>query len=82
MDSADWQCPLPKRQKLRDVNDAEQLAADVRKAWKLGIDPIPNMTELLEEKGLKVLIVTLPGRVSGFTCLVKRPTLPTCQSSS
>src|SRR5215469_6281267 len=41
LDSAEWQCPLPKRQKLRDVNDAEQLAAEVRRAWKLGIDPIP-----------------------------------------
>ena len=73
LDSAVWQCPLPKREKLRDVNDAEQLAAEVRKAWKLGLDPIPNMTELLEEKGLKVLTVRLPDRVSGFTCLVKRP---------
>jgi len=73
LDSADWQCPLAKRQKLRDVNDAEQVAAEVRKAWKLGLDPIPNMTELLEEKGLKVLTVRLPDRVSGFTCLVKRP---------
>ena len=73
LDSADWQCPLPKKQKLRNVNDAEQLATEVRKAWKLGFDPIPNMTELLEEKGLKVLIVSLPDRVSGFTCLVKRP---------
>jgi Zn-dependent peptidase ImmA (M78 family) len=73
LDSADWQCPLAKREKLRDVNDAEQLAEQVRKAWKLGLDPIPNMTELLEEKGLKVLTVHLPDRVSGFTCLVKRP---------
>jgi Zn-dependent peptidase ImmA (M78 family) len=38
----------------------------------LGIDPIPNMTELLEEKGLKVLVVDLPDRVSGFTCMVAR----------
>ena len=73
LDSADWQCPLGKREKLRDANDAEQLAEQVRKAWKLGLDPIPNMTELLEEKGLKVLTVHLPDRVSGFTCLVKRP---------
>ncbi|HEX5422408.1 MAG TPA: XRE family transcriptional regulator [Candidatus Acidoferrales bacterium] len=76
LDSADWQSPVSKSQKLRDVNDAEQLAADVRKAWKLGFEPIPNMTELLEEKGLKVLIVSLPERVSGFTCLVKRPNAP------
>ena len=38
------------------------------------------MTELLEEKGLKVLTVVLPARVSGFTCLVGRgkdqPDLP------
>ena len=73
LDSAHWQCPLAKREKVRDVNDAEQLAEQVRKAWKLGLDPIPNMTELLEEKGLKVLTVHLPDRVSGFTCLVKRP---------
>jgi Zn-dependent peptidase ImmA (M78 family) len=31
------------------------------------------MTELLEEKGLKVLTVPLPERVSGLTCLVNRP---------
>ena len=61
--------------KLRRLNraaGAEKLAADVRDAWNLGFDPIPNMTELLEEKGLKVLTVALPDRVSGFTCLVKR----------
>jgi Zn-dependent peptidase ImmA (M78 family) len=73
LDSADWQCPLPGQHKLRDVNDAEKLAAKVRSAWNLGLDPILNMTELLEEKGLKVLTVRLPDRVSGFTCLVKRP---------
>jgi Zn-dependent peptidase ImmA (M78 family) len=33
---------------------------------------ILNMTELLEEKGLKVLTVSLPERVSGFTCMVGR----------
>lgn len=73
LDSTQWQCPLAKARKLRDAGEAEQLATDVRNEWKLGFDPIPNMTELLEEKGLKVLTVALPARVSGFTCLVKRP---------
>src|SRR5262249_20894110 len=72
LDSAEWQCPVANPRKLRDPGDVEKLAADVRTEWKLGTDPVPNMTELLEEKGLKVLIVPLPGRVSGFTCLVKR----------
>lgn len=73
LDSAEWQCPVAMRCILSHVDEAEKLADDVRAHWKLGIDPIPNMTELLEEKGLKVLTVTLPQRVSGFTCLVKRP---------
>ena len=80
LDSAKWKCPVACPVKLSDVGDAEQLAKDAREAWKLGLDPIPNMTELLEEKGLKVLTVPLPDRVSGFTCLVGRgkgqPSLP------
>ena len=73
LDSAHWQCPVTRLRKLRDPNDAEKLAAEVREEWDLGLDPIPNMTELLEEKGLKVLTVPLPARISGLTCLVKRP---------
>jgi Zn-dependent peptidase ImmA (M78 family)/DNA-binding XRE family transcriptional regulator len=72
LNSAEWQCPVPCPVNLREVTDAEKLANDVREEWKLGTDPIPNMTELLEEKGLKVLTVSLPERVSGFTCLVGR----------
>jgi Zn-dependent peptidase ImmA (M78 family) len=72
LDSAEWQCPVPCPVQLREVTDAENLADGVRHAWKLGLDPIPNMTELLEEKGLKVLTISLPQRVSGFTCLVGR----------
>src|SRR3984885_6741138 len=48
LDSTQWQCPVAKPRKLRDAREAEQLAADVRNEWKLGFDPIPNMTELLE----------------------------------
>src|SRR5437016_5119223 len=73
LDSAQWHCPVAEPRKLHDAGEAEQLAADVRNEWKLGFDPIPNMTELFEEKGLKVLTVALPARISGFTCLVKRP---------
>ena len=73
LDSAHWMCPLAKPRRLKSIDDAEKLADDIRVKWQLGIDPIPNMTELLEEKGLKVLTVKLPERVSGFTCLVQRP---------
>lgn len=73
MDSAHWQSPFKHQRKLGKVEDAERLATDVREKWELGADPIPNMTELLEEKGLKVLVCDLPDRISGFTCLVGRP---------
>jgi Zn-dependent peptidase ImmA (M78 family) len=73
LDSAEWQCPVSCPVALSTPKDAERLANDVREKWSLGLDPIPNMTELLEEKGLKVLIVKLPEKVSGFTCLVARP---------
>ncbi|MET0076222.1 MAG: XRE family transcriptional regulator [Candidatus Thiodiazotropha lotti] len=71
LDSADWHEPFePFRLSARE--DAEKLAKELRGKWELGIDPIPNMTELLEEKGIKVLVIDLPQNVSGLTCLVDR----------
>jgi Zn-dependent peptidase ImmA (M78 family) len=72
LDSATWQSPFPNLRHLNRIEDAEGLARAVREIWKLGTDPILNMTELLEEKGLKVLTVPLPDRMSGFTCMVGR----------
>src|ERR1700730_4221690 len=73
LDSAEWHSPVQRPRKLTKITDAERLAEDARERWDLGLDPIPNMTELLEEKGLKVLTTDLPDRVSGFTCMVQRP---------
>lgn len=72
IDGSRWSSPVRSPKKLNCIEDAEDLANEVRTTWKLGCDPIPNMTELLEEKGLKVLIADLPKRVSGFTCIVRR----------
>lgn len=51
-------------------------AREVRKQWKLGIDPIPSMTVLLEEKGLKVIETDLPERINGMACHVERANHP------
>jgi Zn-dependent peptidase ImmA (M78 family)/transcriptional regulator with XRE-family HTH domain len=72
IDGSRWSSPIRHPKKISTIEEAEELANEVRKEWKLGCDSIPNMTELLEEKGLKVLIVELPQRVSGFTCIVRR----------
>jgi Zn-dependent peptidase ImmA (M78 family)/DNA-binding XRE family transcriptional regulator len=39
--------------------DAEQAANELRNVWQLGIDPIPNMTELLEDRGIKVGVISV-----------------------
>jgi Zn-dependent peptidase ImmA (M78 family)/DNA-binding XRE family transcriptional regulator len=72
LDSADWSCPEGFPRSTTRPEAAEEMADELREEWDLGIDPIPNMTELLEEKGIKVLIEELPEKVSGFTCLVRR----------
>ncbi|HEY5870492.1 MAG TPA: XRE family transcriptional regulator, partial [Candidatus Tectomicrobia bacterium] len=71
LDSAEWHRPVAK-ERLAQVEDAEELSIKVRKAWHLGEDPIPNLTELLEEHGIKVCITPLPESVSGMTCMVQR----------
>lgn len=42
---------------VNNGDDIEQAALDVRKAWGLGLDPIQNVLELLEEQGCKVIEV-------------------------
>lgn len=72
LDTAQWQPPINPVH-LEDDADAESVADRLRDAWDLGEDPIPNLTELLEERGLKVFLIALPGSVSGLTCWVARP---------
>ena len=71
LDSVRWDAPFEPIV-LSSLDGAEQLAIDVRKEWELGIDPIPDMTELLEEHGIKVMGIDLPDEVSGLTCLVSQ----------
>jgi Zn-dependent peptidase ImmA (M78 family)/DNA-binding XRE family transcriptional regulator len=71
LDSAEWHKPFPEVP-LKQVEGAEALAMKLRGAWQLGEDPIPNLTELLEEHGIKVCITALPSDVSGMTCIVQR----------
>ncbi len=56
---------------LRDVAEAEQAALSLRNHWGLGLDPIPNLIELLEERGVKVLSMPLTN-IDGLTARVRR----------
>ena len=53
---------------LERYDDAETSAQKLRHAWQLGIDPIPDMTNLLENMGIRVIEAGLPDRFDGLTC--------------
>lgn len=57
---------------LADAEAIEQKAIEVRQSWKLGIDPIPSMTAILEEKSIKVIELDLPEAINGLACHVER----------
>lgn len=56
---------------MRDVSEADRAARSLRNHWGLGNDPIPNLVELLEEQGIKVLAVELT-TIDGLTADVRR----------
>ena len=72
LDSGARRTPVSGNRFLGHEDEGEVVAEDIRREWRLGIDPIPNMTALLEDHGIKVLVIDLPERVSGLTCLVHR----------
>ena len=58
--------------RIDTVEDVEGAATSVRTDWNIGSGPIPDMTELLEERRIKVFTLTLPGPVDGLSCRVRR----------
>jgi Zn-dependent peptidase ImmA (M78 family) len=53
--------------RLHTPADAEAAAEKVRAAWRLGLDPLPNVLETLESNGLKVFEVDAPESFDGFS---------------
>jgi Zn-dependent peptidase ImmA (M78 family) len=53
------------------VSEAELAARSLREHWGLGSDPIPNLVELLEERGIKILAFDLTN-IDGLTARVRR----------
>lgn len=51
---------------IQTVEDAEKAAIALRKEWDLGYDPIPDVVEMLEDKGYKVIEIEAPYSFDGF----------------
>ena len=56
---------------LNDPAEAEHAALGLRVNWGIGLDPIPNLVELLEERGIKILSMNL-NNIDGLTARVRR----------
>lgn len=68
----DWVAPEGNQFTVAAIDDAEVAADELRRLWSLGIDPIPQMAELMEDKGIKVIALQLPEQVSGSKAFVRR----------
>ena len=53
---------------IASEDEIDAKADELRKAWHLGMDPIPSMCGLLEEKGLHVIEADLPESINGLAC--------------
>ena len=71
MRSIDWEKPRSAPYPVSDLRDAEDAARSVREDWGLGNDPIPQLSELLEERGIKVLSLALEN-IDGLAARVSR----------
>jgi Zn-dependent peptidase ImmA (M78 family) len=69
--SVEWEQPRSAPYPVSDIRDAEDAARSVRDDWGLGNDPVPQLAELLEERGIKVLSMDL-NDVDGLAARVRR----------
>lgn len=53
--------------KIANKNDVEIVAIKLRKDWDLGTDPISNIIEMLELKGIKVLLIDDVDEIDGLS---------------
>lgn len=51
---------------IRGGADVEEAAGKLRDAWRLGEDPLPNVREMLESKGIMMFEVDAPESFNGF----------------
>lgn len=54
---------------IKGMDDVEKLAVSLRKLWSLGVDPIENLTEALEDQGVKIVILEGEKEFDGLSCL-------------
>ena len=51
---------------ISNANEAEEAAKALRNEWNLGYDPIPDVVEMLEDKGYKIVEIEAPNSFDGL----------------
>jgi len=70
--TVNWDRPREVPYPVGNVAEADRAARSLRDAWGLGANPIPNMVELLEDRGIKVLPMDVDDDIDGLTAQVSR----------
>ena len=53
---------------VETIEQVENVADDLRKKWALGNGPIDGLCELLEDRGVKVVMVDTEAEIDGLSC--------------
>jgi Zn-dependent peptidase ImmA (M78 family)/DNA-binding XRE family transcriptional regulator len=64
----DFRLPKDSERAIHRLDQIEVFAGNLRKQWALGIDPIEKLSEVLEDRGVKVVMVEAEGEVDGLSC--------------
>jgi Zn-dependent peptidase ImmA (M78 family)/DNA-binding XRE family transcriptional regulator len=64
--------PLPKRTLIKSEDDVEALAREIRRIWELGLNPIENVAQTLEDRGMIVIALVADRRIDGVSALANR----------
>ncbi len=60
--------PQKLRIPVKHIEDIEERVKELRAHWCLGFDPIENVTEVLEDQGVKVVMLDSDSKVDGLSC--------------
>jgi Zn-dependent peptidase ImmA (M78 family)/transcriptional regulator with XRE-family HTH domain len=57
---------------IQNMEDVEKAGLQLLKSWKLGLNPLPNIIELLEDHGIKVIEVDFEDSFDGLSTWVQQ----------
>ena len=77
MSSINWDRPrLAPYPVINGLLEADRAASNLRHEWGLGLNPIYDMSELMEDRGVKVFFCPLEEGIDGLTAHVRREDQP------